>query len=257
MYKYNEANGITANRALYLQHKNDNGGNYTITMQLIDSFMAVLAPHVCIACGLEGSVLCSECIKRYFEPSEPRCIGCMKLSENVKICSGCRRTIPLERVVFCSVYEGVSAQLIKDLKFELKRQGADAIASIMADTIKNNENLFDVISPIPTSPARVRARGFDHSELIAKSLAKKLAISYKNFFWRISDAHQVGANRSERFRQMKNVFHLHQHVVQHAPKSALLIDDVYTTGATLASATNLLKKSGVKHVSAIVFARKV
>lgn len=225
-------------------------------MQIFDSLTSIIAPHICIGCGSEGSVLCDECIDQFIEPAEPRCIGCMKLSEGFRVCVSCRKRLPYERIIFCMSYDGIGEQLIKSLKYELKRQAADTIALIMAQNSSRFIPEQTVVCPIPTSPSRVRERGFDHTKLISKALTRQLQLKMKNMLWRSSKVHQVGATRAERLAQMKDVLKISTND-RGLPNSVLLIDDVYTTGATLITAGNVLKKAGVKHLSAIVFARKV
>jgi ComF family protein len=112
-----------------------------------------------------------------------------------------------------------------------------------------------LLCPIPTSPERIRKRGFDHCQLISKLLQADLGLNSARLLERSTNARQVGSTRAERFKQMELEFKLVRDQVL-KDKKIMLVDDVMTSGATLASAARILKKAGAKEVSAIVFARK-
>lgn len=223
-------------------------------MLSFDNMFGMLAPHRCLGCGVEGSVLCDKCIELAGEPVVPRCAGCHRLSAGYRTCKSCRSWLEPYAVVVTTSYEGIYEQLIKSLKFEVKRQSARPIARLMAELIPDGDDI--VLCPLPTASARIRARGFDHTKLITKYFAEYSGLEKKEYLGRKSNVRQLGSTRSQRLEQMENEFYVRPGQ-QVAGKNILLVDDVVTTGASLSAAAKTLKKSGAKRVTAIVFAQKI
>jgi ComF family protein len=220
----------------------------------VDKIVGLIAPHMCISCGKEGSLLCKSCIEEYFQPSLSRCAGCFEISKDYRVCRKCRYWLPLQSVYVANIYEGVYEQLLKALKFEYRRQAVESISAMLNETIYGLPKDV-VVCPIPTAPSRVRERGFDHAKLIAKELSAKSGIKYLNALGRHTNVRQLGSGRQKRLKQMESEFYILR--TDLAGKNVLIIDDVMTTGATLAGASKVLKEAGVKSVYGAVFARKV
>jgi predicted amidophosphoribosyltransferase len=105
----------------------------------------------------------------------------------------------------------------------------------------------------PTIPAHVRARGFDHTALIAKALATRRGLAYQRVLARRGGAGtQHHRNRRERLRWAAEGLQ----VIAPAPSDVLLIDDVYTTGATAAACTAALRQAGARNIYIAVLARQ-
>lgn len=223
-------------------------------MSIADTIIGFVAPHTCIGCAKEGSVLCVSCTDMYFEPVQSRCVGCKTITEDFKVCTSCRSWLPLRSVYICGQYEGAVELLVRSLKFECQRAAAKAMAGIMTNQLTpQNET---VLCPIPTAPARIRERGFDHALLIAKELSKQAGLPCQQMLRRHTNTRQLGASRSARIKQMKKEF---EQVSRQEidGKHIVLVDDVFTTGATIASAAKVLRQAGAKRVSAIVFSQKL
>jgi ComF family protein len=145
--------------------------------------------------------------------------------------------------------------MIHELKFEVKRQTAQPIAQIMSELLQGI-SAETILCPIPTAPSRIRERGFDHTKLITTHLSEYSGLEQKQFLGRKTNARQVGSSRSDRFKHMEQEFYT-KNAEQLKGRNVLLVDDVFTTGATLSGASRVLKSAGAKSVSAIVFAQKV
>jgi len=224
-------------------------------MVSFDDIFGTLAPHRCLGCGVEGAVLCGRCIELAGEPVVPRCAGCHKLSAGYRTCLSCRSWLEPYAVIVTTKYEGIYEQLIKLLKFNTQRQAAKPIAKMMSELLTDTIDNF-VVCALPTAPVRIRARGFDHSKLIAKYLAEYASLNFVDCLRRRSNVRQLGSTRNQRLAQMEDEFF----VVPTKDLSGLnilLVDDVVTTGASLSAAAKTLKRAGAKHVTAIVFAQKV
>lgn len=149
-------------------------------------------------------------------------------------------------------YEGVNKELIKKFKFNSKRHCFLPIA----DAINENMPYFPPCSitfvPVPSSSSRVRQRGFDHTVLLARRLAKLNNQNFQEVLVRMNDIRQVGATRVVRQKQIKGAFRANNKVKKIKGR-VMLVDDVITTGATLSEATKTLKKAGVKQVDVATF----
>jgi len=108
------------------------------------------------------------------------------------------------------------------------------------------------IVAVPAHPGRRRARGFDPAELLARALARKIGLPLARPLWRSAKAQrQLGASRDERRAGGRLGFEARGP----APRMAILVDDVHTTGATLSACAAALKEAGARRVVAITWAR--
>lgn len=105
---------------------------------------------------------------------------------------------------------------------------------------------------VPSSPLRVRQRGFDHSVTLVKEVAKLSGLPHRNVLARTNDLRQVGASKKQRQEQIQGAFRL-KRSRKEIPEHVILVDDVITTGATLSEAAKILKDAGVKQVDALTF----
>lgn len=221
---------------------------------LIDKIISLVAPHSCLGCGAEGSLLCEWCKPSANSPVPPRCFHCQQVMDDYKVCKACRRHGPLAHVWVASVYEGLAKELLTKLKFERAVAAADIVAELMLEPLPYFEGV--VVTYVPTASSRRRKRGYDQSELIAKSLSRRLDLPCKSLLARTGQTRQVGANREKRSRQLEGVYRP-INARQIKDKKILLVDDVATTGATLFEAAKTLRRAGAKQVNAVVFAQKV
>ncbi len=223
-------------------------------MILLDKLISIIAPTLCVRCSKEGSVVCAWCSPELIPLIAERCISCNALSENSRTCKDCRRKHKLPKHVWTrSVYEDFSKLLLGRLKFQRSGATAKVLASLMAEPLPYLSD-DTLITHVPTSPARIRQRGYDQSRLLAKELAKQNNVRYTAMLSRLSNVRQVGSSRIERKKQLQGAFYLKRVSV---PKKTpiLLVDDIYTTGGTLSAATVTLRQAGYKNVNAVVFAK--
>ncbi len=224
-------------------------------MSLIDTITGLVAPHICVGCGFAGPVLCDDCTVLYMEPVQPRCAGCKKLSDDFKVCSSCKSWLPLRSIFVASNYEGVSELLVRSLKFDCQRAAAKSMSRLMAETLSESSDKR-LLCPIPTASSRIRERGFDHALLIAKELACNTGLTMEQLLQRHTNVRQLGSTRANRIKQMESEFSVSKKSMVEG-ENVLLVDDVMTSGATLAGAARTLRNAGAKSVSAIIFAQKM
>jgi ComF family protein len=111
-----------------------------------------------------------------------------------------------------------------------------------------------VLVPVPLGPARLRERGFNQSALLARELGRRWGLPVADALARVREGpDQRGAPRSARTRQAAGAFAARPGLA--APRTAVLVDDVHTTGATLAACARALRRAGVERVGAVCVAR--
>jgi competence protein ComFC len=221
---------------------------------VMEWLLGMVAPHSCFVCGDEGAVVCDWCLPDIAPPLPERCYRCKAVSKDSAVCAKCRRGRPLKHVWVRTMYEGCAKQLVHDFKFERKRAAADPIARLMAEALPYLSP-DSVLAHIPTAPSRVRQRGYDQAELLARSLARQLGVSHQTILARVTQTRQVGSHRKERLSQMQHAFRVIR-PDRFVGLSVVLVDDLTTTGATLEAAARCLRDAGAKSVSAVIFAQR-
>jgi predicted amidophosphoribosyltransferase len=205
----------------------------------------LLAPPLCWSCrspAARGDPLCGEC------RGSLRFLG----SRPVALC-GLDVWAPV-------AYDGPAGQLVKALKFH----GATRVASGMAALIVANAPaamLAGTLVPVPLHPARRRARPFNQAALIAEAVSARAGLPVADCLRRAGpEQRQVGRGRAERLRGPPGSIYAAELPeagleAPEVPDAALLVDDVVTTGATLAACARALRAAGARQLGGVAFAR--
>ena len=226
-------------------------------------FSRILYPedYSCICCGNDvfdnPYFLCDECKKDLPFLSDRICLHCGEpLISDGLFCKRCKgKKFIFDRAVAPFEYSGHIVRFIKNLKYDGKKFYAKPIAKFMADCyLKNNFNC-DIIIPVPLCDKRFKERGFNQSELIAESISQIINVDLKvDNLKRVKETpHQTNLDYMQRQVNLKDAFKVYNSK-EIKDKSVLLIDDVYTTGATVRECSKVLKKAGAKFVFVITFA---
>lgn len=145
--------------------------------------------------------------------------------------------------------------MVKEFKFEGKRAAAHTLATLTARAVPRLKPDVLVVH-IPTATAHVRERGYDQALLLARAFAKERQLLHATLLSRTKQLTQHGAGRQDRLRNIQGAYTLcNPELIPGA--HILLVDDVVTTGATLAEAARVLLQAGAKSVSAAVFAQTI
>ncbi len=217
----------------------------------MESLIGVIAPSCCIECGYEGSALCDNCLS-LVEPVVLSCYKCGAVSQT-GICKKCKKQTRLDGVYPASSYYGATARLTRELKYGQNRSASVPMSKLIYQRTPKVDDCF--ITNVPTASNRVRARSFDHTQLIAKHFAGLSGLTYWQLLARIGSTRQVGAPKSIRSSQLIGMFWVTKPNVV-AGKKIIIVDDVISTGATIDEVARVLKKAGAKKVIALSFAHK-
>ena len=207
-----------------------------------DSALRLLFPPRCVLCGREGDLICEPC-----RGSFPQRLD----ADAIPKPSGIRSA----RAVW--PYEGSVREIVRHYKYNGLRSLAPSLASEMGHVLDEWSPAIDLIANVPVHPARLRERGFDQAELLARELSRAAAIPFVAALARVREtAVQARAmNAAQRSENVRGAFHV-PNPDGVGRSSILLIDDVLTTGATLTEAARALRRAGARTVYALTLAHE-
>jgi ComF family protein len=231
----------------------------------IKSFIIdILFPIKCIACNTEEEWLCRKCFKDIKLNEKSICPICEKNeTPDGRTCFSCKKKSSLDGLIVTTSYKNtLIAQAIHFFKYRFIFDLHLPLAKLMTSSLQSSDvPICDFIIPIPLHSKRLRWRGFNQSELLAKYISQNLLpteiILENQILSRIKNTKpqmKIG-HFKERQYNIKNAFFI-SNPEKIKGKSILLVDDVATTGSTILECAQILKKNGAKEVFAIVIARQ-
>jgi ComF family protein len=189
----------------------------------------------------------------------PRCAGCGRVDEFW--CKRCQAEIdaiplstfvkphpPLAGIAFTGIHTGKLQQAQWSLKYENMPEMAEPLGQRLAERFLTLNWTIDMIVPVPMHTSRLRERGYNQAQLLGEHAARKLAIPCVAEAIRRTrqTQSQVTLNAQERLANMQDAFEADPQLV--SGQTILLIDDVYTTGATLAACAQAALDTGASAV---------
>ncbi len=194
------------------------------------------APDECYFCQKLGDPICEKCLKI-------RCNFGNSLFRSNSIIS---------KEFYLSKRSGELQKIVDEFKFQSKRQNTYYLAKLLSDFLLSNSEFINnreklVLIPVPTLSNHIRERGLDHTELLARQLAKNLKIEKSALIKRMAKTTQRGKNFKTRQIQAKSSY---EFIGEKLSKNKIyvILDDIRTTGATLNSIANLLHQNGAKEI---------
>jgi len=226
-------------------------------LSFINLILDCLFPRICPVCSKivedRGKLICEKCRDRLSYVKEPWCMKCGKplRDDAEEFCSDCIKgghSYEEGRSVF--VYDDVMRFSIYNFKYHGRAEYAKFYASEIYRQLEGKIKKWnaDAIIPIPLHKSKQKTRGYNQAYLIAKELSNLTNIPvYKNYLIRAKKTEvQKNLSSVKRAQNLKNAFKINENGVK--LQSTILIDDIYTTGATIEAATQVLKASGVEKV---------
>ena len=210
-------------------------------MKLKETFFDLLFPPRCALCGRRGvRGMCRECEKLlpYAEPA---------------VCTGAG----FGRCASAALYEGGIRKGLLRFKFSGGRSAAIAFGELMARTAAEEYGgEFDLVTYVPVSDKRLRERGYDQSRLLAEAMAKHWDAEVVTLLRKTRHNDAQSTIKSAAARRV-NVLGVYEAAQEERIRGAriLLVDDILTTGATLAECVRVLKEAGAKDVLCLTLAR--
>lgn len=210
----------------------------------------------CIVCGDDYPVanrycLCPRCS---LSVNETYCIGCGRATDTAGIyCDTCHyKKWSFEQARSVFVYENSVRDLVRRLKYGNARYLVPQFAALMAETYLRANMRADVVTFVPMPAERKRKRGYNQAELLAKGVSAVIGIPAAALLEKTVFTKNLARMRaSERAKAIEGTFSCG---VSEIPESILLIDDVFTTGATAEECAKTLKRGGAKRVSVLTLA---
>lgn len=211
----------------------------------------LLYPQSCLICNdklniLRRSFICEACANKIGVCATPRSTESQE------------ERFGFDGAFHVATYEDAVKRCIHIFKYDGKTQMANPLGKLMVDFAVRNLNIdrIDVIVPVPLHPRRLRERRFNQSEVLATYVAKGLNKNIvKDKVIRIRyTTPQIELKREERLKNVRGAFRVKE-CCSFEGKNILLVDDVFTTGATLSECAKALKESGANEVIAFALAR--
>lgn len=231
--------------------------------------MELIYPRKCVFCGrtvpmksyrgiMQGrsyDFLCEKCKvhieEKYIE--EPYCFKCGKQLDNMtqECCDDCKkRTHIYDRGLAAFKYHDDIKESVYRFKYKDCKFYGDFYGEQMAEKYRDIIIKWqpDVIVPVPIHRSRMRKRGYNQAELIAGALSEKLNLPADTnvLFRKKKTEPQKNLEKDIRIKNVENAFKVTKNVVRY--NKIILVDDIYTTGATVNACAQVLKRAGVQKV---------
>lgn len=243
-------------------------------MSVLQGLLDLILPPICLACdqtiaaGDSKRLVCRRCrtlLRAAPPPTCPRCAAPRLITgrEQDDRCEECREWPPeLVRAASAFLMYPPADRIVHQLKY----RGWAALAEVMAEAMVaaaqsiDAARRVDVVMPVPTTESRLRERGYNQAELLARTVANRLNRNCELIIERTtSSSTQTTLQPAARGANVAGAFRLRSDAVKIAEKAphVLIVDDVLTTGATVIECTRTLFEAGARCTSVLTYARAV
>lgn len=221
---------------------------------LIEFVLNFLFPPICVSCEKdmqnlyskeEDKWICNLCKKRIIK---------FKKAQILKV-----RNIYYNKFVYIFEYKHIIRKLMLNYKFKSRPY----ISNFFVEIILKDKNLcrnilnYDIIIPVPMSRQKLKKRGYNQTELVAKGISKELKIETENLLQKKENIKtQSSLLKTGRSRNIRNAFYIEKEKEEKVKnKRVILLDDIFTTGATARECSKKLKEAGAKDILVLVLAK--
>ena len=214
------------------------------------TFLDLLFPKRCVSCGAIGKYICDRCFSKIEFVEKAICPICQRQAIGGKTHPKCSGRFRLDGLVVACRYKSPIKLAIQKVKYKWVYDIEKVLVNLLASQIwKFNLPQNSILVPVPLHPKRKNWRGFNQAEILAKTLAKKFGVGYSDSLIRIMETKtQVGLTKEERKKNVGGAFAFNKKVAKKyiEGRNFILVDDVYTSGATMMEAAKVLKRLGAK-----------
>jgi ComF family protein len=241
-----------------------------------ESLFTTLFPADCRLCqepltAVSRLPVCNPCLEKIKAFDAPQCAVCGELlpsrgpivAHNLQVasdtCVGCQKARPMfQKAIAFGPYEGAWRDLIHLLKYQRVRPAAQVIGKALAEQIANAVIESALVVPVPLHRSKFHIRGFNQAEEIARVIRKlgKYEWSTHALVRRRATASQTGMTPLQRRDNVRGAFAVRKRYQRDITgRNIILVDDVYTTGATANECARVLRRAGAANVWVATAAR--
>ena len=230
---------------------------------MLKHILNFLLPHACLNCKqtVFNYGICQDCFKNLKPITPPYCVSCgfplINRAEGVKCAPCLKKTMPM--ILRSAVeYNDNSKKTILYLKHADGHEVVPFMGNAMLRSIADFKKDIDCIIPVPLHKKRLIKRRYNQSADLSRYISSALNVKmYINVLLRVKNTESQGTkNFKKRHANIRGAFST-MNIDHIKDKTILLIDDVYTSGATITHCTNALKQAGAKRIIAVTFARVI
>lgn len=234
---------------------------------MLDFFASLLYPKKCVRCRKGGAYICDSCFATINFLDFQICAVCQKGSIDGLTHPKCRTKFGIDGIISSIAYRGVVKKLLYQFKYspflsDLK----EILGRVMYEGLIQQEAFSNFILQknvyiisVPLHPNRLKTRGYNQAELLAKELSYKLNLKYvSGVLIRVQKTKpQFSLKKEQRRKNIIGAFDVNPKLKEKIKdKNFLLVDDISTTGSTLKECAKVLKKSGAGKVLGITLAHE-
>ncbi len=220
-----------------------------------EALLDIIFPVFCLGCGKEGDWICPECFKRIKPETRFICRLCGHYSDLNIVCDKCAKKSFIDRFLAAALYDEnkVLQKAIHAYKYKFISSLSRPIAKVLIAYLENyfkaagiDKRILAV--PVPLHRKRLSERGFNQAELLAMEVTAHFGLEFADILKRTAyTSAQARLDEAARAENVRDAFRVC--VPERARgRKILLVDDVFTTGATMQECARALKKAGAKEV---------
>jgi ComF family protein len=222
----------------------------------LEAALDLLFPPQCVGCSSPGSVWCPSCGTRLQILRRPMCTLCGRpIAKGARICRDCAASPPRLLSRSFAWYRPPLDAAVLHLKYRPDRRLASLMGGWLAEIYRTAGWYTDLITAVPLSSNRRRQRGYNQASLLGAALGRRTGLPLRDGVLgrRRETGTQVGLGPEERRENVSGAFEARQAAVQN--RAVIVVDDLYTTGATLGACAISLFEAGASRVYGLTAAR--